>query len=71
MIERLERWHWWKMQRKERKAKVIPTRVIKIQVAIRQVVRATRLREARFCAARSVDESPSGFAVNGEPFEGG
>jgi asparagine synthetase B (glutamine-hydrolysing) len=66
-IERFETWHWWKIQTKERNAKIIPTTTIKIPIAIKQVVRTTRCREARCCAALSVDESPCACGVDEGP----
>ena len=60
-IETFETWHWWKMQTNERKANIIPTRLIKIPVATRQVFRTTHFRDAPSCAVTRVDEGPPDF----------
>ena len=61
MIESFETWHWWKMQMNERKATIIPTRLIKIPIVIKQVFRITPFRDARSCAATKADKDPSNF----------
>jgi hypothetical protein len=64
-IESFETWHWWKMQMNERKANIIPTRLIKIPIAIRQVFPTTRSCDASFFA-----RSRSEFEMNVELLPG-
>jgi len=61
IIETFDMRHWWNMQMNERKANIIPTRLIKIPVAIRQVFRTTHFRDALSCAVTRVEEGPSDF----------